>query len=547
MSYGFKKHLLGPLTFILLSFAGTSTLAFDDPAVARARDKALAADVLPAWETGKEILARPHRPVVAPQVDDVELFAPPPAGFRVPAEFEPVTAYIVSQGDWSGDSMLISLITQGTQKGGAGAIVLTKQDPTAYTSFLKGQGVDVTKIRVLRPPNGLDAKWSRDYSPISIYKSADDHDLAFVDLHYYDTRQKDDAVTQFLAEQFGLDRYGLEGDDQSPPDDAKLYLEGGNFSTDGMGTCIMSNDVPTDNADKGNPSADTLQEVEAILTPYLGCQKFIWLDPIPNTSTGHVDMYTKLVTPTDILVIDFPNQQGNNATADAIVEADVQILESSKNLAGDPFVVHRIMIPPLGSGALGWTYRTYTNSVLLNRIAMVPTYNQPQYDDPALEVYRSVLGSDWTVVGIPSSSIVAQGGAVHCTTMQIATACGNGKRDDLLFEDCEGDDLGGATCESLKLGSGTLACSDACRFDTSGCENGDKDAGGDSDTDTDTDTDTDADGDSDGSVVSDGGGSKDSGANEESSTAGGCGCSVIGGRPSSVALPGLLWDILRNP
>ncbi len=36
-------------------------------------------------------------------------------------------------------------------------------------------------------------------------------------------------------------------------------------------------------------------------------------------------------------------------------------------------------------------------------------------------------------------------------------------------EQCEGTDLGGATCESLGFASGTLVCRDTCRFDTDGC------------------------------------------------------------------------------
>lgn len=36
-------------------------------------------------------------------------------------------------------------------------------------------------------------------------------------------------------------------------------------------------------------------------------------------------------------------------------------------------------------------------------------------------------------------------------------------------EGCDGNDLGGQTCTSLGFGSGTLACSNRCDFDTTGC------------------------------------------------------------------------------
>jgi len=49
------------------------------------------------------------------------------------------------------------------------------------------------------------------------------------------------------------------------------------------------------------------------------------------------------------------------------------------------------------------------------------------------------------------------------------TTCNDGQLQ--ASEDCEGTNLGGATCQSLGLGGGTLACN-GCRFDTSGCDQG---------------------------------------------------------------------------
>jgi hypothetical protein len=45
--------------------------------------------------------------------------------------------------------------------------------------------------------------------------------------------------------------------------------------------------------------------------------------------------------------------------------------------------------------------------------------------------------------------------------------CGNDDIDS--GEQCDGDNLGGATCSSLGEGEGELACGPACYFDVSGC------------------------------------------------------------------------------
>lgn len=446
----------------------------NDEAVFRAREAKIAPGKLPAWETEGERTA-PKVPRVR-SMPGAPLPVPPPTGYRVPAEFEPVAAFVVSEGDWWGAElgMYFAMIEQGTTPKGAGAIVLTSQAVSSYESYLAGQGVALSRVHVVRHTAGLDAKWARDFGPISIYEQGQPGHLAFLDLHYYDKRPHDDAVAAFLATSASLNRYGLEGDDHTPPDDAKLYMEGGNFQTDGQGTCILSNDIASDNSKAGNTEADTQAKVEQILGQYGGCKKFVWLTPPPNTGTGHVDMYTKLLTPTDILLIDFPSQTGNNAQADAIIEQNLVKLQAATNLSGDPFVVHRIVIPSLGNA---WTYRTYTNSVIVNHRVMVPTYGQSNYDNAALQVYATVLGPDYEIVGIDSSEIVDLGGAVHCTTMQIASACGDGTAQDLLFEDCDGTDLRGRTCATQGFADGVLACTAACAFDTSGCTGTAPDAG----------------------------------------------------------------------
>ncbi|HLK10509.1 MAG TPA: DUF1566 domain-containing protein [Candidatus Binatia bacterium] len=55
----------------------------------------------------------------------------------------------------------------------------------------------------------------------------------------------------------------------------------------------------------------------------------------------------------------------------------------------------------------------------------------------------------------------------RCVTSTVP-ACGNGVKDGP--EECDGTDLGGATCASLGFtGGGTLACTPGCGFDVSGC------------------------------------------------------------------------------
>jgi len=47
------------------------------------------------------------------------------------------------------------------------------------------------------------------------------------------------------------------------------------------------------------------------------------------------------------------------------------------------------------------------------------------------------------------------------------SVCGNDEKE--YGEDCDNDDFGGITCQGLGYSSGTLTCTAACEYDTSGC------------------------------------------------------------------------------
>lgn len=63
-------------------------------------------------------------------------------------------------------------------------------------------------------------------------------------------------------------------------------------------------------------------------------------------------------------------------------------------------------------------------------------------------------------------------GMTACGDDDSGSLCGNGQIDIIEGEDCDGADLGGASCGSLYQGAtGTLACSATCEYDDSACNN----------------------------------------------------------------------------
>ncbi len=77
-------------------------------------------------------------------------------------------------------------------------------------------------------------------------------------------------------------------------------------------------------------------------------------------------------------------------------------------------------MPPDANGYYpnqGGDYRTYTNSVIINKTVIIPTYEY-QYDTTAFRIYREAMPG-YNIVGINSNSIIPALGAIHCITKEI--------------------------------------------------------------------------------------------------------------------------------
>lgn len=89
----------------------------------------------------------------------------------------------------------------------------------------------------------------------------------------------------------------------------------------------------------------------------------------------------------------------------------------------------------------------------------------PDSQDVLLEAGQSFVDTDRGIT-IETLGIVGSALEVQVTRTKY---CGNGVLDDSIGEQCDGSDLGPATCASLGRSGGTLACGSTCEFDTSGC------------------------------------------------------------------------------
>lgn len=259
-------------------------------------------------------------------------------------------------------------------------------------SQLTAAGVDMDRVRfILYPALADNSIWVRDYGPVYIYE---DGAKGIVDFWYPFT--SDDNVPITIAATFGLPVYTND-----------LLHSGGNFISDGNGMCFATQIVY-----QYNPNY-TQAQVRQIFEDYCGLDSLVVLPILDVENTKHIDVFCKLLDDETFIVGEYaePSQgAGNNYY---ILNDVAAMLAEIQNLAGRPFEVVRIPMPPHEGAGLGVT-RTYTNSLILNEKVLMPVYGISM-DDEAAAVYQTLL-PEHEIVPIWSAQIIHRAGAVHCIT-----------------------------------------------------------------------------------------------------------------------------------
>lgn len=330
---------------------------------------------------------------------------PPVTPLTMYNEWSPVTHVYYVWYPGQHDSFFYGITDAIMQHGGGALVSLIVEDAAHQTSLqneISSRGGNLSLVEFVNvsgyPYYGTsptDSYWTVDYGPFWVTDGAGN--LGIADPRYYEARTNDDAIPTKVADMLGVNVWR--------PD---LRFEGGNLTSDGAGTCFASR------AHQFHNLPLLPYQVDEILWDYFGCEKMIWLEPLSGERTGHHDMFSKMLTPTTWIMGEYTAAQDPvNAT---ILDDNAALLASETTAGGQPINVVRIPMPDQGS-LWGWTvWRTYTNSTIVNKLVIVPTYdNETSNETAALAVYQSVLPGH-TIVGVDADSIIPEGGAVHCVT-----------------------------------------------------------------------------------------------------------------------------------
>lgn len=339
---------------------------------------------------------------------------PPSSPVRTPAEWEEIDGLCVRwEGTWS-RSVLRNIVKYAKEEC---TVYIVTENENSVVSHLNQYGIDQNNIVFVNEPSN--SIWFRDYGQWNVYTN-DVDSLLWVDWIYNRPRPEDDVIPVALADLLDIPLYQT----LTAPND--LVNTGGNFMVDGFGTAFASELILEENDATNNFGTSNHSEIEVnqIMNDFMGIERYIKMPTLPYDGIHHIDMHIKLLDEETLLIGQYPT-----GTADGPqIESNLNyVLNNFNSVFGTQYKIIRIPMPPEGGQYPNQNgdYRTYTNSVFVNKTILIPLYEE-QWDTTALRIYREALPG-YKVVGIDCNEIITASGAIHCITKAV------GSHDPLLI------------------------------------------------------------------------------------------------------------------
>lgn len=337
---------------------------------------------LPQWMTAEESL----------RVDEIgqghTITAPPNCWVETPGEFEPLRGVFVTWRYGTYNSIFREIVREVVEVSKAFIIIRSTSEQNNVTNYLNSGGVPLDSVEFYMYPNN--SIWSRDYGPWFMRKQDDSEGIT--DFQYNRPRPQDDTIPYLIGQSWGIPVYG------SP-----LEHPGGNYMVDGVGVGFCSNLIYQENP------GYSASEIDSLMYEYSGLDTLIVMQRINIEYTGHIDLWTKILNDTLVMVGEYEPGHSNYA----LLNQHADSIERCKNGEGFNFRVVRMPMPWSTSDAPP----SYLNSLFVNNKILVPLWSEPE-DDTALFIYEQALPGI-TAVGINCSAMSGSGGAIHCITMQV--------------------------------------------------------------------------------------------------------------------------------
>lgn len=261
------------------------------------------------------------------------------------------------------------------------AVPLTYFTNSSCAAYIKSH-IDTSNIQFV--DYSLNSIWMRDYAPIWLQNKTDG---SFVlanfpyGANYFEKHEQDDQFSSFLSRILQIP-LALDFPRKQP----QFYFDGGNLLVDEDHNCYTSlreDDFPP--------------EMRTSLLQQINCKEVVFLKPIPQELTGHVDTFLKILPGKKALLARYsssPFKEAMEANRKLLLGRGFQLFEIDHIDRKDH------------------TNWSYLNSVIVGDKAFVPQYGFDA-DSAAVSTFKS-LG--FTVYPVQAEQIMRERGSLHCIT-----------------------------------------------------------------------------------------------------------------------------------
>ncbi|MFC1898434.1 agmatine deiminase family protein [Candidatus Cloacimonadota bacterium] len=336
-----------------------------------------------------------HRPPTRQEIEQPRIVnRDEPTGFEIinPAEFGRTDGIFLAWAGW--DTQLIADIAFAvSQEYMVFMLVTNAAMETQATDFFISQNVNMDNVFFIHDANiSNTSMWVRDYAPFFIKEDG----AQAIDDFWYGTYWQDDLISYTIADTFDLPIY-----------DSPLMHHGGNHISDGNGMGFFSTNIYD-----YNPSYSQ-DAVKSEFRNFFGMDSLVAIQAMEGDATGHIDMFCKLLSDTLFIVGEYDEDTYCYPGDRELLNDLADYFGTLTNLDGRQFTVERIPMPPYTyGGAAGTINYTYTNSLIVNDLVLVPVYGFDM-DAEALQIYEDLMPG-YDIIPINSSFIIEYWGAVHC-------------------------------------------------------------------------------------------------------------------------------------
>lgn len=277
---------------------------------------------------------------------------------------------------------------------------------------LDERGVARKHVQLYATP--ADDIWARDHGPIPVVTNAGPLylDFRFNGWGGKHPATEDDRLTARLHAVGAFPCTRLQR--------LEWVLEGGAIDCDGAGTILTTRRCLLHPG--RNPGMDT-GDYEQLFREHLGASRTLWLENgwlEGDDTDGHVDMLARF---TDATTITYTACDRADDPHFAPLQAMAAELAAFRTAEGKPYRLVPLPWPePVLDTDGSRLPASYANFLIINGAVLVPTYGVPQ-DAPARATLAGLFPGR-AVVGVDARTLITQGGALHCATMQLPAATG---------------------------------------------------------------------------------------------------------------------------